>query len=73
MTSMYDTRLDRNDANHAPLTPLSFIERAAEVYPERLAIIHGDLRQTWGKPMRGAASWPAVCSSMASARKKRWR
>ena len=48
MTSMYDTRLDRNDANHAPLTPLSFIERAAEVYPERLAIIHGDLRQTWG-------------------------
>lgn len=49
MTSMYDTRLDRNDANHAPLTPLSFIERAAEVYPERLAIIHGDLRQTWGQ------------------------
>ncbi|MFE1571270.1 acyl-CoA synthetase [Comamonas odontotermitis] len=49
MTSMYDTRLDRNEANHAPLTPLSFIERAAEVYPERLAIIHGDLRQTWGQ------------------------
>ncbi|MGF6211851.1 acyl-CoA synthetase [Comamonas sp. 4034] len=49
MTSMYDTRLDRNEANHAPLTPLSFIERAAEVYPERLAIIHGDLSQTWGQ------------------------
>ena len=49
MTSMYDTQLDRNDANHAPLTPLSFIERAAEVYPERLAIVHGDLRQNWSQ------------------------
>ncbi len=45
--SIYDQHLDRNEANHAPLTPLSFIERAAEVYPERLAIVHGDLRQTW--------------------------
>ena len=49
MTSMYDAHLERNDANHAPLTPLSFIERAAEVYPERLAIVHGDLRQTWAQ------------------------
>ena len=49
MTSMYDTDLDRNDANHAPLTPLNFIQRAAEVYPDRLALIHGDLRQSWGQ------------------------
>ncbi len=49
MTSMYDTHLDRNGANHAPLTPISFIERAAKVYPDRLAIVHGDLRQTWAQ------------------------
>ena len=49
MTSIYDQNLPRNEANHAPLTPLSFIERAAEVYPERLAIVHGALRQTWGE------------------------
>ena len=48
-TSIYDQDLPRTEANHAPLTPLSFIERTAEVYPERLAIVHGDLRQTWGQ------------------------
>ncbi len=49
MTSIYDQHLPRNAANHAPLSPLPFIERTAEVYPERLAIVHGDLRQTWGQ------------------------
>ena len=49
VTSIYDQHLPRNEANHAPLTPLSFIERTAEVYPERLAIVHGALRQTWGQ------------------------
>ncbi len=47
--SIYNQRLDRNSANYAPLTPLSFIERTAEVYPERLAIVHGALRQTWAQ------------------------
>ncbi len=63
MTSMYDTQLDRNDANHAPLTPLSFIERAAEVYPERLAIVHGDLRQNWSQTY-------ARCRQLASSLQK---
>ena len=49
MTSKYDQNLPRTEANHAPLTPLSFIERTAEVYPDRLAIVHGALRQTWGE------------------------
>ena len=39
--------LDRNPANYAPLTPLSFIERAAYVYPERLAVVHGGQRYSW--------------------------
>ena len=52
MTSIYDQNLARNEANHAPLTPLTFIERAAEVYPDRLAIVHGALRQTWADTYR---------------------
>ncbi|ODS91228.1 MAG: acyl-CoA synthetase [Comamonas sp. SCN 65-56] len=47
--SIYSQHLDRNNANFAPLTPLSFIERSAELYPERLAIVHGALRQTWAQ------------------------
>jgi fatty-acyl-CoA synthase len=45
--SKYDQDLGRNKANHVPLSPLSFIRRAAEVFPERIAIIHGNERRTW--------------------------
>jgi len=47
MTNIYTEGLDKNLANHTPMTPLSFIERAAQVYPNHLAIIHGDIRQDW--------------------------
>ncbi|MBS3912624.1 MAG: acyl-CoA synthetase [Hydrogenophaga sp.] len=49
MTSIYDQDLPRNEANFTPISPLSFIERTAEVYPDRLAIVHGGLRQTWSQ------------------------
>ena len=49
MTSIYDQDLPRTEANFAPISPLSFIERTAEVYPDRLAIVHGALRQTWAQ------------------------
>ena len=39
----YQTDLDRNPANYEPLTPLTFLQRSAEVYPEKIAIVHGDL------------------------------
>jgi fatty-acyl-CoA synthase len=39
--SIYDQDLDRNQANFQPLTPLVFLERAATVFPQRIAIIHG--------------------------------
>ena len=45
--SPYDTGLDRNDANYVPLTPISFLDRAADVYPQRVAVIHGPLSRTW--------------------------
>ena len=41
MPTPYDTDLDRNAANFQPLTPLSFLARAAEVHPDVTAIIHG--------------------------------
>jgi len=45
--SAYDRDLDRNPANFQPLTPLSLLERAAAVFPERLAIVHGPLRRDY--------------------------
>jgi fatty-acyl-CoA synthase len=49
MTSIFDQDLPRTEANHCALSPLSFLERTAKVYPNRLAIVHGELRQTWGQ------------------------
>jgi fatty-acyl-CoA synthase len=43
----YDIDLDRNPANFQPLTPLSFLQRAASVFPEHLAVIHGARRWTY--------------------------
>ena len=45
MPTPYDTDLDRNAANFQPLTPLSFLARAAAVYPDQTAIIHG--KRAW--------------------------
>ena len=36
-------------ANFVPLSPLSFIERVAKVYPDRISVIHGDRRYTWSQ------------------------
>jgi len=49
MTRIFDQDLPRNAANHAPLSPLSFIARSAEVYPDRLAVVHGELRRSWAE------------------------
>jgi 3-(methylthio)propionyl---CoA ligase len=45
----YDTDLDRNPANFQPLTPLGFLERAAAVFPNHTAIIHGPLRRSYAE------------------------
>jgi fatty-acyl-CoA synthase len=47
MPTPYETDLDRNAANFQPLTPLSFLARAAEVYPETPAIVHGALTRNY--------------------------
>ena len=43
----YDTDLDKNAANYQPLTPISFLERSAAVFPDHVAIIHGPMRRTY--------------------------
>ena len=46
---MYETNLDKNNANFTPLSPLSFLERTAGVYPDRKSIIHGNRTYTWSE------------------------
>ncbi|MER1967288.1 acyl-CoA synthetase [Castellaniella sp. GW247-6E4] len=64
MGNIFEQDLPRTPANFAALTPLLFLERAAEVYPERLAVVHGTgeraLRFTW-------AQLYARCRRLASA------
>ena len=63
MSHAYDTDLDKNGANFTPLTPLSFLDKAAYVYPNRLAVVHGDERYTWKEQY-------ARCRQLASALQK---
>ena len=45
----YNTGLDKNAANYTPLSPLSLLARTAYVYPQRTAVIHGDVTFTWAE------------------------
>lgn len=49
MSSPYDTDLDKNPANFQPLTPLTLLERAATVFPDHPAVVHGALRRTYAE------------------------
>ncbi|WP_347249321.1 acyl-CoA synthetase [Zoogloea sp.] len=56
----YDHGLDKCAANHVPLSPLSFLERTAQIYPNRPSVIHGARRFTWRETY-------ARCRRLASA------
>jgi fatty-acyl-CoA synthase len=56
----YETDLDKNPANYVALSPLTFIVRAAAVYPKRTSVIHGTERYTWAESY-------ARCRRLASA------
>lgn len=57
---IYNQGLDAGPANYEQLSPLRFIERTAEVYPDALAVLHGDLRRSWAETY-------ARCRRMAGA------
>ena len=52
MTNPFNKDLDQNPANYQPLTPLTFLERAASVFPDQIAVIHGNLRQNYSELYR---------------------
>src|SRR5881296_1893405 len=60
----YDRDLDRNQANYAPLSPISLIARTAYTHPEHPAVIHGACRATWAETY-------ARCRRLASALARR--
>src|SRR5574341_2506694 len=62
--SHYERDLDRGPANHVPLSPLSFLARAATVYADKPAVIHGDRSFTY-------AEFHARCRRLASALRRR--
>ncbi|NGO90064.1 MAG: AMP-binding protein [Halomonas sp.] len=64
MTSIFEQDLPPTAANYVALSPLTFIERSAAVYPDYPAVVHGQTRRTW------AETW-ARCRRLASALEKR--
>ncbi|WP_175717111.1 acyl-CoA synthetase [Burkholderia anthina] len=68
MTQMFEAGLGRRDANYVPLTPLDFLVRAAEVYGARLAIVHGDVRRTWGETYTRAKQLASALAQAGVAR-----
>ena len=58
--SPYDTNLDKNGANHIPLTPLSFLERAKDVYPDYEAIVYEDRKYTWSEVYKRATKFASA-------------
>ena len=58
--SQYSTDLDKNAANYAPLSPITFLERAASVYPERCALIYNDTRRNWADTYRRCRQFAAA-------------
>ena len=45
--SAYDVDLDKNPANYQPLTPVTFLERSARVFPDHTAVVHGSIRRSY--------------------------
>ena len=62
MTDMYNTNLDKNDANFVPLTPLSFLKRSAEVYPHKTSIVHGDRIYNWEQTYKRSLQFASALS-----------
>ena len=56
MSNAYERDLERREANHQPLTPLTYLERAARTFPDQVAVVHGAQRMTyrdfWGRALK---------------------
>ena len=64
MTSIYDQGLGKTPANFVALSPVSFLERSAEIYPDMSAVIHGERRYTWAQVRERSARLAACIGSL---------
>jgi fatty-acyl-CoA synthase len=66
--SIFDQHLDRNAANFVALSPVSFVERSAEVFADLSAVVHGQRRYTWAQTRDRAARLAAALRALGVAR-----
>jgi fatty-acyl-CoA synthase len=66
--SIYDQDLEKNSANYVPLSPVSFIERTAEVYGDLPAVVHGARRYLWRETRERSARLAAALRALGVAR-----
>jgi len=64
MTTIFDTDLGKNAANYVALSPVSFVERSAEVFGDLTAIIHGQRRYTWTQTRDRSARLAAALAAL---------
>ena len=62
--SSYNTDLDKNAANYVPLTPLTFIKRAKEIYPDYEAIIYEDRKYSWAEVYKRTVKFASALSKI---------
>ncbi len=68
MTSIYDQQLDKNDANFVALSPVSFVERSAEVFGDLPAVVHGRRRYDWAQTRERSARLAAALRALGVGR-----
>lgn len=68
MTNIFDQDLDKNPANYTPLSPVSFIERSAEIFGDLPSVIHGSRRYTWAQTRERSARLAAALKSLGIGR-----
>ena len=66
--SIYDTHLDKNPANFVALSPVSFVERSAEVFGDLPAVVHGERRHSWAQTRERSARLAAALKALGVGR-----
>jgi fatty-acyl-CoA synthase len=66
--SIYDQHLDKNPANCVALSPISFVERSAEVFADLPAVVHGQRRYTWAQTRERSARLGAALRALGLGR-----
>ena len=68
MTNLYDQHLDRQPANFVALSPVSFVERSAEVFGDLPAVVHGARRYNWAQVRERSARLAAALGALGVGR-----